>query len=546
MQSKIFRRVILFVVILGILECNNVFADVSDLQPKEQFVVYVGQLDDYLADPNSSEGYDINSICNSLKKVYGYDGDKGIAFYAYAMVIRDIDLAKWDDVYKNLTIIENNPSFQEYVSSEEFQNTYSQIRSVDVLKAYCNGRVAEVSGQWQNAIDSYWPAVCVGFYDSYSRWESASDSLEQQKDDTYNYGLDLYYNQNALYEAASTFQSLGSYKDSEALYNEIIGIISENKMHAVNCYEDIEVSNKCVIKVTNWIAYASRSAVVPKKGNRIVKVPIQIENTGDKAIDIDSTFDVKLCIGDDKIYSPIDRDGFAKIMNRDGKWNMVEYRKDANNDIHSFSFYLNTRDNNSVDWGIPAESYSQDFDIEKQLMSLSFSNGRKSYYLFINGKWGGGGAEYSGIAGRTMTEKDYETSDSIIGLWHMSEYRHDKVHDDVISYDVNILSVDSNGNMDIEWGWNRDRIKGKWDADRHAFTVWGDQVYICYDDAIGGGNKNISGLALRADSPGCVLQPGNKQLYDWLFEVPAKDCELFKRSKITIKSKDETWSVKYK
>jgi len=87
--------------------------------------------------------------------------------------------------------------------------------------------------------------------------------------------------------------------------------------------------------------------------------------------------------------------------------------------------------------------------------------------------------------------------DALLGLWKMTEHRKN-YHDDVILFEVNIISINESGLVLLDWG-DSGRITGRWDEVTHTLTVHNEQIYVLVDGVLGGGNKTYSGVATKAD-----------------------------------------------
>ena len=177
-----------------------------------------------------------------------------------------------------------------------------------------------------------------------------------------------------------------------------------------------------------------------------------------------------------------------------GHWTMIERRKNDFNDSICFDVYILAIDDyGNVDlvWG--ETPIKGEWNANNKTLKV-YGN---QIYILDHRVLGGGNQSYKGLAIKDDTAnllKYLRKSDSIVGKWTMTERR--KAHDDTIQFDVNILSVDSNGNVDMIWG--DERILGKWDQSKKTLTVYTNQDYI-FDCGLlaGGGNANYSGVAVR-------------------------------------------------
>lgn len=210
------RKMRCFLIILVIIIFLIVNATATaELPPDELFYESIAQLNDYIS--SGGTRFDISGICDNFEKTYRY-GPNGMAFWAYAMIIRDVDAGNWDSVYDNIDILKRDASFQEYVESDDFTSQYKQIRKIDELEGYCQGRKAQEEGRLLDAVSSY--SSCLNFYDSYQRRQESQNTFNQQQEQQYNRACEL-YEHGQKEEAAAIFKALGSFSDSSTRYDVI-------------------------------------------------------------------------------------------------------------------------------------------------------------------------------------------------------------------------------------------------------------------------------------------------------------------------------------
>ena len=172
-----------------------------------------------------------------------------------------------------------------------------------------------------------------------------------------------------------------------------------------------------------------------------------------------------------------------------GYWTMTEARKDANDDVIQFDVHILTVSDSGkvvLDWGDSGRIEGRWNDSLKTLKVF-----RDQVYVLKDGVLGGGSRNYSGIAFKTYEQYDFGAG-SIIGAWRMTENR--KELDDVIQFDINIIDIDGNGNVTLDWG-DSGRITGKWSAWKKTLTVFDQQVYVFHDGVFAGGSGLFSGVA---------------------------------------------------
>lgn len=114
--------------------------------------------------------------------------------------------------------------------------------------------------------------------------------------------------------------------------------------------------------------------------------------------------------------------------------------------------------------------------------------------------------------------EELNNGDELIGEWTMTEVR--KKYNDVIQFDINVISVQHNGTVTLDWG-DSGRIRGSWDETRQALTVHGNQVYILFDGVLGGGNEKYSGTATRDEGLSDFFQ--KSIVGSWLMTEYRKD-----------------------
>ena len=105
----------------------------EELAPDELFVESVAHLNDYLA--SGGEKFDISNICSNFADSYRY-GLNGMSFWAYAIVIRDVEANNWSSVNDHLSIIRKDSSFQEYKKNglKLSKNTKVALISMTVIR----------------------------------------------------------------------------------------------------------------------------------------------------------------------------------------------------------------------------------------------------------------------------------------------------------------------------------------------------------------------------------------------------------------------------
>lgn len=174
-----------------------------------------------------------------------------------------------------------------------------------------------------------------------------------------------------------------------------------------------------------------------------------------------------------------------------GLWRMTEVCKDGS-DVIQFNVNfvsVNNDGNVTLDWG-DCGRIKGTWDELKQTLRVQGNQ----IFVLHDGVLGGANERYSGVAVRADEGQTFFT-EQVLGDWQMIEYRKD-VNNDIIQFDVNILSIDANGKATIDWGDNA-RITGKWDSLNNTLTVFNQQVYIFQDGILGGGSEKYSGIALR-------------------------------------------------
>ena len=142
----------------------------------------------------------------------------------------------------------------------------------------------------------------------------------------------------------------------------------------------------------------------------------------------------------------------------------------------------------TLDWG-DSGRISGTWDAVNKTLTV-FDN---QVYVLNRGVLGGANERYSGVAFKNGEEWG-SVGSTIVGSWRMTEYR--KKHNDTLIFDIDILSIDGDGTVTLDWG-DSGRITGKWDAWNRTLTVHHEQVYVFQGGMLGGGNDRYSGLAVR-------------------------------------------------
>ena len=174
-----------------------------------------------------------------------------------------------------------------------------------------------------------------------------------------------------------------------------------------------------------------------------------------------------------------------------GDWVMIEARKIDFDDVIRFPITIVSIDNEgNVDlyWGDSGRINGK-WDEYRQVLTV-FSSQK---YVLHDGVLGGANRHYSGVALKRGSVSEV-INDSILGKWQMTEYRKD-VNNDIIQFDVEVLSINDDGSAVLKW--SEAEITGKWDSIKRTLTVYDQQVYVFCYGVLGGGNETYSGIALR-------------------------------------------------
>lgn len=176
-----------------------------------------------------------------------------------------------------------------------------------------------------------------------------------------------------------------------------------------------------------------------------------------------------------------------------GTWSMTELRKKSNEVIEYNIDIISISDSGIaiIDWGDSGRIRGR-WDETKKVLTV---RGNQAYILH-EGLLGGADEYCSAVAVQADEAEGFFFS-RIQGSWQMTEYRKD-INDDVIQFDVDVISVDNYGNATVDWG-DSGRIRGKWDSKTKTLTVHNKQVYILSNGVLGGGNEKYSGVAIRTD-----------------------------------------------
>ena len=174
-----------------------------------------------------------------------------------------------------------------------------------------------------------------------------------------------------------------------------------------------------------------------------------------------------------------------------GDWTMTENRKLDFNDVIEFDITIYSVDSKgrvSLDWGDSGRIQGRWNEACKTL--TVFDN---QVYVLRDGVLGGGSRRYSGVAFKLGSRWPMAT-DSVEGAWRMTENR--KELNDVIQFNVDIISIDGNGSVTLDWG-DSGRIRGTWDFTNQTLTVFDQQVYVFHNGVLAGGSDRYSGVAIR-------------------------------------------------
>ncbi|MBQ7521174.1 MAG: hypothetical protein IJU12_12715, partial [Clostridia bacterium] len=152
----------------------------SMLTDEESFRYALMQLNSYLSGSDRRDTT-IQSVQRELDKVKNFDA-LGVPFLSYANALTAVEAGDFSRAQVYLTILESNSRLKDRLENEDFQRQYPNIRGVELLRRYTEGRQKEADGDslkqqgrwpdaracWDEAMGIY--LRCDGFNDSMDRY----------------------------------------------------------------------------------------------------------------------------------------------------------------------------------------------------------------------------------------------------------------------------------------------------------------------------------------------------------------------------------------
>ena len=520
---------IMLVFTSGLCESNLI----SDVELYAQGIKYLEQYQ------NLDDVQTAFDIFNSIHSGYGNANLYGV----YADAIINIHNAQYDEACANLDLLiklgflpqsETNdivlPSCEDlivYSNACTLQQLGDCVGAADAFRTIINvwdspnhllemknemnaryesGIIAYINGDFQSAINQF---LYLGDYkDSIKYYYQVLDAIDKSEHEAQYQGAIEMRNNGDYDAAADIFLNLGDYSDSWDQYNYTLLLKDEwNKEVLYQTAVDMRNNGDYngAVEIFQNLENYNDSAERLEEARRMLHLETEYQMASqlydqqmfwDAAVTFYSIEDYKDSAARyQQAVNIISDEQYKQSVNnpRDwliGHWTMTEGRRDANNDLIHFDVdILSIDDYGNIDlvWG--ETMIKGEWDADKKTIKV-YGN---QIYILDHRVLGGGNQNFSGLAVKDNTI-NLSHADSIIGNWTMTERRKD-ANNDIINFDINILSVDGNGNVNMVWGGIQ--TSGKWDKSKKTLTVFTDQVYVFEYGVLAGGNANYSGVAVR-------------------------------------------------
>ncbi|MCR4621789.1 MAG: hypothetical protein K5663_06865 [Clostridiales bacterium] len=189
----------------------------SARSPEDDLEDALAQLNYYLTvfgDKERSDDVSLEETVKAFKSLGSYSFASGFYQYSYILLYLEQGDYRAADIFKET--LKRNERFQEMILSDKFAQEYPSISSVDELVNYVDARIAENSGDTEQATELY--KECSLFFDANDRLMALLGGSSEQM---YTKGQDLMF-EGKYKEAYELFKELAAYgyMDSD-LYEEI-------------------------------------------------------------------------------------------------------------------------------------------------------------------------------------------------------------------------------------------------------------------------------------------------------------------------------------